>query len=209
MRQHWATGPPLCSVGLGPTPSGPQGVVEAAEEKGVCQVRKKGSWADNRYTSHSSASLTWEWWAMPGSECPPRSSPTLLGVTVLRKAVFLGLPWCLCALHALVLWTEGGETGAVSACWAGSGSCVTPPQSLPADLLTCPGVRCHLHFSAPFSMTLQGRLPLNDLLAFLYTLLLFPEHMLSSSPVNPSLLQSLLSQAALLALPDQTFLFFL
>ena len=65
-------------------------------------------------------------------------------------------------------------------------------------------------------MILQGSLPLNGLLASLYMLMLFPEHM----PVvwctgclphlYSSLLQSLFFQAALLeGRPDQTFLFFL
>ena len=82
--------------------------------------------------------------------------------------------------------------------------------------LTCPCVRSQLHSSAPFSMILQGSLPLNGLLASLYMLMLFPEHM----PVvwctgclphlYSSLLQSLFFQAALLeGRPDQTFLFFL
>lgn len=96
-----------------------------------------------------------------------------------------------------------------------TGQVMGPVSPLLSHSLTCLCVGGQLHLSAPFSVILQGSLPLNGLLASLDMLMLFPEHMLvfwsadRLPHLTPTLLQSRCFWAALLALPDKTFLFFL
>lgn len=141
---------------LGGWEPGPPGVRGAAasgrKERGsVLGGREEGMLGRKRHTPRGQPALPWEWWAVPGVECPPAhllppGSPSrggsctwaLSSVCVPRRHLFLApvLPW---------VWAVEGETGAGRSCWAGSGSCIAPrwPHDQPG-LLTCPvaGVSC-------------------------------------------------------------------